>query len=276
MNIGLILFVSSLLLGNTGDKSTNTANENQSPEAIVSKSTKSNDSSFDDQVSVNSVQIPADFTATETLSNYSLSISGNAETNIKQDEHYVFTPFAQDINNEQLNFRISNKPTWATFDSRTGTLFGQPTNWDTGITKDIVINVMNTEGINPKSYKYQWYSIIPSSSGNKIKNATGKTFKPTQDHIKKFLYVIVTFEDNGGKQYTKKSNYNERVKDINDVASGKPIINGIRKQGETLSADPSEVKDADGIDLKEQNQFQWKRNGKPIKNATNKKLSAYA
>lgn len=109
MNIGLILFVSSLLLGNTGDKSTNTANENQSPETIVSKSTKSNDSSFDDQVSVNSVQIPADITATETLSNYSLRIYGNAQTKIKQDEHYVFTPFGQDINNEQLNFSISNK-----------------------------------------------------------------------------------------------------------------------------------------------------------------------
>lgn len=84
MNIGLILFVSSLLLGNTGDKSTNTASENQSPEAIASQSTSSKKSSFDDQLLDDLVQIPADFTATESLSNYSLSISGNAVTKIKQ------------------------------------------------------------------------------------------------------------------------------------------------------------------------------------------------
>lgn len=84
MNIGLILFVSSLLLGNTGDKSTNTASENQSPEAIASQSKSSKKSSFDDQLLDDLVQIPADFTATESLSNYSLSISGNAVTKIKQ------------------------------------------------------------------------------------------------------------------------------------------------------------------------------------------------
>ena len=99
MNIGLILFVSSLLLGNTGDKSTNTANENQPHEAIASKSTKSNNSSFDDQLSDDSVQIPADFTATEALSNFSLSINGNAETKIKQNEYYAFTPYVEDLNN---------------------------------------------------------------------------------------------------------------------------------------------------------------------------------
>jgi hypothetical protein len=146
MNIGLILFVSSILLGNTGDKSTNTANENQPHDAIASKSTKSNNSSFDDQLSEDSVQIPADFTATEALSNFSLSINRNAETKNKQNEYYAFTPYVEDLNNNKLEFSISNKPEWAMFDSRTGSLFGQPTNWDTGITKDIVISVMTSKG----------------------------------------------------------------------------------------------------------------------------------
>lgn len=107
MNIGLILFVSSLLLGNTGDKSTNTGSENQPHDAIASKSTKSNNSSFDDQLSDDSIQIPADFTATEALSNYSLSINGNAETKIKQNEYYAFTPYVDDLNNNKLEFSIS-------------------------------------------------------------------------------------------------------------------------------------------------------------------------
>jgi hypothetical protein len=146
MNIGLILFVSSLLLGNTGDKSTNTASENQSPEAIASQSTSSKKSSFDDQLLDDLVQIPADFTATESLSNYSLSISGNAVTKIKQNEFYAFTPFVDDLNNDKLEFSISNKPIWANFDSRTGSLSGQPTNWDVGITKDIIVSVSNSKG----------------------------------------------------------------------------------------------------------------------------------
>ncbi|MGB1382709.1 MAG: Ig-like domain-containing protein [Porticoccaceae bacterium] len=146
MNIGLILFVSSLLLGNTGDKSTNTANENQPRETIASQSTKTNNSSFDEQLSDDSVQVPANFTTTEALSNYSLSISGNAETKIKQNEYYAFTPFVDDLNNDKLQFSISNKPIWANFDSRTGSLSGQPTNWDVGITKDIIVSVSNSKG----------------------------------------------------------------------------------------------------------------------------------
>lgn len=145
MKIGLILFVSSLLLGNTGDKSTNTANENQPHDAIASKSTKSNNSSFDDQLSEDSVQIPADFTATEALSNFSLSINGNAETKIKQNEYYAFTPIVEDPDTDQsLTFTSENIPTWAIFNPDDGSISGTPQIDDKGIYKDIYITVTDS------------------------------------------------------------------------------------------------------------------------------------
>ncbi|MBD2089905.1 putative Ig domain-containing protein [Microcoleus sp. FACHB-1515] len=74
------------------------------------------------------------------------SISGTPATTIDEDGIYSFTPTAIDPERTSLIFTIQNQPTWATFDTATGTLSGTPTNAAVGTTSGIVISV--SDGVN--------------------------------------------------------------------------------------------------------------------------------
>ena len=69
------------------------------------------------------------------------TISGDPPTSIHADLAYDFTPTASDPNGDALDFRVSNKPSWAHFDSTTGRLSGTPRAGDVGISADIRISV---------------------------------------------------------------------------------------------------------------------------------------
>ena len=68
-------------------------------------------------------------------------ISGTPDTSVFQNSAYIFTPTVSDIENDTLTFNIVNKPTWADFNTTTGTLSGIPTSSDVGITSSIQISV---------------------------------------------------------------------------------------------------------------------------------------
>ena len=146
MNIGLIVFLGSILLGNTGDTGTNKSNESQDVNSKTSKLTTSeeNFSKNDKSQDINENNRDKDEIQRPPVKH--LIISGLPSNLVIQDEYYNFTPFANDFNNDKLEFNIINKPSWAEFDSRTGNLSGQPTNWDVGITNDIIISVNNAKG----------------------------------------------------------------------------------------------------------------------------------
>jgi hypothetical protein len=121
--MGLILFLSSLLLGTPSDRET----ENYSEEPKKTSEEKIN---------------------TETIINQkinTITISGNPKTKIMQDEFYIFTPLVKDIERNKLQFFIKNKPNWAIFDNRTGSLSGNPENLDVGISKSITISVIDSK-----------------------------------------------------------------------------------------------------------------------------------
>lgn len=69
------------------------------------------------------------------------TISGTPVTNINEDENYLFTPSASDINGDTLSFSIENKPSWANFDTQNGSLSGIPSNDDVGTYSNIIISV---------------------------------------------------------------------------------------------------------------------------------------
>lgn len=54
---------------------------------------------------------------------------------------YAFRPSASDDDGDSLTFSIRNKPAWATFDTRTGTLGGTPQFGDVGSYAGIEISV---------------------------------------------------------------------------------------------------------------------------------------
>lgn len=75
------------------------------------------------------------------VANAEPTISGVPPTGIRIGERYTFTPNASDPDGDALTFRISNKPSWASFDETTGRLAGTPREADAGIDANISISV---------------------------------------------------------------------------------------------------------------------------------------
>jgi plastocyanin len=88
-----------------------------------------------------SASLPA-FNLTVVNVNDPPTISGSPALTVMEDSPYSFIPAAIDIDiGDILTFGITNKPTWASFDSSTGALTGTPDNDDVGITAGIIISV---------------------------------------------------------------------------------------------------------------------------------------
>jgi hypothetical protein len=69
------------------------------------------------------------------------AISGSPPRSIREGEAYDFMPSASDPDGDTLEFKISRKPGWATFDRATGRLSGTPDSEDVGNYTNIQISV---------------------------------------------------------------------------------------------------------------------------------------
>ena len=74
-------------------------------------------------------------------SNSAPQISGNPATAINIGDDYSFIPTASDPDGDSLTFSIANMPSWASFNSATGELSGQPTLGNIGTYTNIRISV---------------------------------------------------------------------------------------------------------------------------------------
>lgn len=162
MNMGLILFLSSFLLGTPSDKETENYSEQQQKTDVEK-------------------------TNPETIINQQINpitISGNPKTKIMQGEFYIFTPFVRDVERNKLQFLIKNKPNWAIFDTRTGSLSGNPQNLDVGISESITISVIDTKrrkvSLSPFAIEVININDRPFMSGTPDETIEiGKTYKFT-------------------------------------------------------------------------------------------------
>ncbi|RUO37822.1 hypothetical protein CWE22_12025, partial [Pseudidiomarina aestuarii] len=73
-------------------------------------------------------------------------ISGTPDNSVEQDQRYSFTPTATDSDDDDLTFAITNKPSWASFNTSTGVLTGMPGNAQVGTSSGIVIRVSDGNG----------------------------------------------------------------------------------------------------------------------------------
>ena len=69
------------------------------------------------------------------------TIAGTPATSATVGRLYVFAPVGDDVNGDDLEFSIQNKPSWATFTPATGELRGTPAADNVGTTSNIVITV---------------------------------------------------------------------------------------------------------------------------------------
>jgi hypothetical protein len=68
-------------------------------------------------------------------------ISGTPANSVTVGQAYSFTPTASDPDGQALGFAVTNKPSWATFNSSTGRLSGTPAAADAGSYAGIIITV---------------------------------------------------------------------------------------------------------------------------------------
>lgn len=78
---------------------------------------------------------------TGTAANRAPTIQGVPQTAALAGQPWSFTPAASDPDGDALNFSVSNRPAWASFDTGTGRLAGTPGTGDAGSVRDISIAV---------------------------------------------------------------------------------------------------------------------------------------
>lgn len=76
-----------------------------------------------------------------TTTNRAPTISGTPVKTVKAGTAYSFKPTASDADNDTLTFSITNKPSWASFNTSTGQLSGTPSASQAGAYSNIVIKV---------------------------------------------------------------------------------------------------------------------------------------
>ena len=88
---------------------------------------------------------PADSSQGQGPTNSAPDISGTPPNAVMTGDNYSFSPAASDADGDALTFSIANKPSWASFDSATGRLSGQPLLGDIGMFTAISISVSDGE-----------------------------------------------------------------------------------------------------------------------------------
>lgn len=78
---------------------------------------------------------------TPVPSNTAPTISGSAPRTVDAGMPYSFLPIAADANGDALTFSISNRPSWATFSSASGSLTGTPMTAQANTYSNIVVSV---------------------------------------------------------------------------------------------------------------------------------------
>ena len=77
--------------------------------------------------------------------NQAPEISGSSVADVVAGTEYSFTPTASDPDGDSLTFEVSNLPSWATFNSQTGTISGTPQESDVGVYADVSLSVTDGE-----------------------------------------------------------------------------------------------------------------------------------
>lgn len=135
----------------------------------------------------------------ELSANHSPSIAGAPVTTAVAGRPYSFRPTANDVDGDPLTFTVSGKPTWATFDATTGTLFGTPTDANVGTYSNVVIGV--SDGKLASTLAAFAINVAPAPTKSVTLNWTA----PTQNVDGSALSDLAGFEVSYGstsRQYT--------------------------------------------------------------------------
>ena len=123
--------------------------------------------------------------------------------------------------------------------------------------------IADADGLDNVSFTYQWLA-----GDADIQDATASTYTPVVDDMGKAISVTVSFTDDAGHEETLTSAATAAVEARpNRSATGALTIIGTARVGELLTADVSEIADADGLD-KAAFAYQWQADSTDLSGAT--------
>ncbi len=126
------------------------------------------------------------FVDTAHAQNLAPTIQGSPRTTVSVGQYYSFTPAASDANGDRLSFGVGGKPRWASFDRRTGRLYGRPGSWDVGRSRAISVAVSDgrltanlpsfTITVSAQSAAKSTVNAAPTISGSAPTSVTAGSF----------------------------------------------------------------------------------------------------
>ena len=171
----------------------------------------------------------------------------------------VKVSFTDDEGNEES---LTSSPTASVADSSNNPATGAPTisgTMQVGQTLTASTSgIADDDGLTNVSYTYQWIANDGTSDSD-IQDATLSTYTLVSDDVGKTIKVKVSFSDDAENEETLTSAATDSVVAApasNTAATGVPTITGTAQLGQTLTADTSEISDADGL-TNVNYSFQW-------------------
>lgn len=107
---------------------------------------------------------PSDPTQPADGTNVAPQINGSPASQVEVGHSFNFTPNVADADGDALTFSIESKPSWASFDSSTGHLWGTPSDSDVGSHEDIAISVSDGEHV--ETLPQFAVNVVEQSNGN--------------------------------------------------------------------------------------------------------------
>ena len=115
--------------------------------------------------------------------------------------------------------------------------------------------ITDEDGINPGSFTYQWYRGTTLING-----ATSATYLLNQLDVNKTITVEVKYTDGYDKIETAVTYVSTAtVLNVNDIPIGKPVIDGLKQQKATLTANTGGITDKDGLPASSTFLYTWYR-----------------
>ena len=191
-----------------------------------------------------------------------VSHDGSADTDIANATDSTYTLVADDAG-KTIKVRVAFTDRGGYSESLTGgetaTVAARPNSPATGapavtgtaqvgetLTSD-TSGIADVDGLTKVSYRYQWVAS-DGTSDTDIPDATDSTYTLAAADEGRTVKVKVSFTDDAGNGETLTSSATAAVDAaLNTPATGAPAISGTAQVGETLTADTSDIADADGL-----------------------------
>jgi len=130
-------------------------------------------------------------------------------------------------------------------DSPTGQITISGTATEDQTLRAVTTTLADIDGLGP--LRFQWQSSTDGATWTSINKATAATYKLGDSDVGKYVRVNVSYTDKLRTAESVAGEPSALIANVNDKPIGVPTISGRFIEGETLTANTSRIKDADGL-----------------------------